>query len=32
MNKGDDYLIDLYEINENLKKFKNILAEVGGSL
>lgn len=29
--KGD-YLIDLYEIKENLKKFNNILAEVGGSL
>ena len=27
-----DYLIDSYEIKENLKKFNNILAEVGGSL
>lgn len=29
---GDDFLIDLYEINENLKRFNDILAEVGGSL
>ncbi len=31
-NKGVDNLIDSYEINESLKKFNNILAEVGGSL
>lgn len=30
--EGDDLLIDFYEINENLKRFNDILDEVGGSL
>jgi hypothetical protein len=30
--KGVDILIDFYEINENLKRFNEILDEVGGSL
>lgn len=32
MQEGVDILIDFYEINENLKRFNEILNEVGGSL
>lgn len=30
--RGVEILIDFYEINENLKRFNEILNEVGGSL
>jgi hypothetical protein len=30
--KGSDKLVDLYEVTEKLKKFNEILNEVGGSL